>query len=287
MKYKTWQDDTLQQLKDLLQPFDAVQAVFVVGSLANDSIQPDFWSDIDLLIAVSDPAISQFYPGTDWLKPINSVFATSHSQAPPRHTLRVCFTDMRRVDFIFSLASAFDDPNSMNLQCFQAGHRVLFSKAPHFERELSKKAGILPSENNPDAEFLALGNDFRFKGMLAVYKVVRDDLLIALHLALDLMRDCLVLRMMLRDREKDTSHHRIGGTGNELVTQMNSHPQDYSAGGILAMIDYYSQIFDNLAKKWSPSYQLKRDPLLVWSNLAKEYLSPQEDFARKDTVIRS
>ena len=82
----------------------------MVGSLANDIIQPDYWSDIDLVIVISDPAINQFYPDTDWLMPINSVFATSQKQDPPRYTLRVCFTDMRRVDFIFLLASAFDDP---------------------------------------------------------------------------------------------------------------------------------------------------------------------------------
>lgn len=287
MMEKNWQGKTLQQLKDLLLASDAVQAVFVVGSLANESIQPDLWSDIDVFIVVSDPAISQFYPGTDWLKPINSVFATSHTPDPPRYTLRVCFTDMRRVDFIFLLTSAFDDPNSLNLHLLQAGHRVLFSRAPQFERELSKKVSVVPSEHDPDAKFLAMSNDFWFKGMLAVYKVVRNDLLIALHLILDLMRDCLVLRMMLRDREKGTCHHRIGGVGNELVAQMNSQPQDYSAGGILTMIEYYSQIFDNLAKEWSPAYQAKRDPMLDWIRKAREYLSLEDDLTRKDTVIRS
>ena len=62
---------------------------------------------------------------------------------------------------------------------------------------------------------------------------------------------------MLRDRTEGTHHHRIGGEGNELVAQMNTLPHDYSAGGILAIIEYYSQIFDNLAKEWSPNYKAK------------------------------
>ena len=118
-----------------------------------------------------------------------------------------------------------------------------------------------------------MSNDFWFKGTLAVYKVVRNDLLIALHLALDLIRDCLVLRMMLRDRAEGTRHHRVGGTGNEMVAQLSKHSQDYSPGGILTMIEETSRTYDELAAEWSPTYQAKRAPLITWIQQARADLS--------------
>jgi hypothetical protein len=281
----TWQHQTLAQLTDFLQSFDALQAVLVVGSLANDDVQLDFWSDIDLVIMVSDESIDRFYPGSDWLKPIQPVFATSHSEDPPRYTLRVCFNDMRRVDFIFILASALDDPDCIQFHRFQGGYRLLFSRLPELEGALSKEPPLIATERDPDAQFLAVSNDFWFKSTLAVTKVVRNDLLIALHLALDLMRDCLVLRMMLRDRAEGTCHHRTGGDGNELVAQMNAQLSNFSTAGILTMIEAASQKYEELAKEWSPGYEAKRGPLSGLIRQAHEHLSHQQSLTQ--TEIRS
>jgi hypothetical protein len=66
----------------------------------------------------------------------------------------------------------------------------------------------------PSDQFEQMTNDFRFKGMLAVAKVARSDLLVALHLSLDLIRDCCVLAMQLRDWETGTDHHRTGDAAN-------------------------------------------------------------------------
>lgn len=271
---ESWQEGTLAQLTDYLQSFDAVQALFLVGSLANDAVQPDFWSDIDLLVVVADQAIKQFYPGTTWLQPISPIFATSQSQDPPRYTLRVCFADMRRVDFIFLLVSAFDHPGSLGLDRFQGNHRLLFSRSSKVEHFHTGEPPAMPAAQDPGARFQAMSNDFWFKATLAVYKVVRNDLLIALHLALDLMRDCLVLKMMLRDREAGTNHHRTGGPGNELLTRLNAQSPDYSPAGILALIADSSQIYEDLAKEWQPDYQAHRKPLLDWIEQAGAAIKP-------------
>jgi hypothetical protein len=136
-------------------------------------------------------------------------------------------------------------------------------------------------EDHANSQFLVMSNAFWFKGMLAVYKVVRNDFLIALHLALDLIRDCLVLRMMLRDRDEGTNHHRFGGVGNEFVAQMNLNSLDISAIGILEMIENSSQMFDDLAEEWSSDYLANRSPLLGWIKQARENLQIG------DTQIRS
>ncbi len=60
-------------------------------------------------------------------------------------------------------------------------------------------------------QFNEMVHSFRFKSILAVSKkVVGGDLLIALHLAQDLIRDCSVLGIILRDRATGTNIHKYG-----------------------------------------------------------------------------
>jgi hypothetical protein len=78
-----------------------------------------------------------------------------------------------------------------------------------------------------------MANAFWFKAVQAVLKVVRGNRLIALHLALDLLRDCCVLEMLLRDRDTGTSVHRDGGRGNAFVDGLRGAPPGYGPGAIL------------------------------------------------------
>ena len=84
---------------------------------------------------------------------------------------------------------------------------------------------------------------------------MRDDLLIGLHLALDLPRYCLVLQMIRRDRALGAAIHRHGGFGNDLVARLCTDAQSWSPGEILGLIVRSSEIFDELAATLSPAYQ--------------------------------
>ena len=53
-------------------------------------------------------------------------------------------------------------------------------------------------------------NDIRMIAALAAAKLGRGELLISLHLTLELMRACLVQAMLLRDRDVGTTAHRFG-----------------------------------------------------------------------------
>jgi hypothetical protein len=277
MKKDLWQLETLNRITELLQSFETVQAMILVGSFANNVVQPDFWSDLDLIVVVADEAVHQFYLNADWLYPVAPVFATSQSKNTSRYTLRVCFEDMRRLDLIFIPASAFETSMGWNDHPFSNGFRVLFSRSSVVEDFLSNRLHhIQPEIHNPEAQFLSMSNDFWFKGMLAVYKVVRRDLLIAYHLTLDLARDCLVLKMMLRDRETGTRFHRTGGQGNDFGTIRNLHEGEISPAGILTMLEKYSQFYDHLAKEWATDYQEKRFPLIDWIRKARESLALAE-----------
>jgi hypothetical protein len=105
--------------------------------------------------------------------------------------------------------------------------------------------------------------------MLAVYKVVRNDLLIALHLTQDLIRDCCVLGMLLRDRATGTNIHKHGGMGNQLVIQLETTQKPFTSIGILDSIQASHEIFEKLACEWSPAYQEDRHLLLEWIEKAK------------------
>lgn len=100
-------------------------------------------------------------------------------------------------------------------------------------------------------------------------KVVRDDLLIALHLALDLVRDCCVLGMLLRDRAEGTNHHRHGGIGNIFVAQLRTTARPFDAAGILDSVEQSSILFDSLAAQWSDEYKEHRRPLVAAINRAR------------------
>jgi hypothetical protein len=86
-----------------------------------------------------------------------------------------------------------------------------------------------------------------------VYKVVRNDLLIALHLAQELIRDCSVLGMMLRDRATGTNIHKHGGIGNQIVAQLEVTQKPFTPVGILDSIRESNEVFENLACEWSSS----------------------------------
>jgi hypothetical protein len=118
-------------------------------------------------------------------------------------------------------------------------------------------------------QFLEIVRNFRFKSMLAVYKVVRNDLLIALHLALDLIRDCSVLGMMLRDRATGTNIHKYGGMGNEVIAQLEITQKPFTSIGILDSILESNEVFEKLASEWSSDYQENRHLLLHWIAKAK------------------
>lgn len=107
-----------------------------------------------------------------------------------------------------------------------------------------------------------MADNFWFKAMLASHKVLRDDRLIATHLALDLVRDCCVVGMILRDRATGTNIHHKGGEGNNLIDGWNVPLASYSASDILDSIEQSSNLFDQLASHWSETYRERRYPLL-------------------------
>ena len=143
-----------------------------------------------------------------------------------------------------------------------AGHRVLFSRSPELGAALAR--GLpRPAYSPPRPERLGeMASRFWFAASVAVYKVVRGDLLIASHLALELQQDCLVLAMMLRDRDAGTTHHPKGGQDEELLRYLLLAPPPPSPAGLLDVIEHSARAYDELCAEWSPAHAERREPLL-------------------------
>jgi predicted nucleotidyltransferase len=262
-----WQEAAIEALVRLLQPDEAVRALALFGAAAQP--QPDVWSDIDLLLAVDEGAKERFHPVLDWLKPLGELYTWDQSAGPWTSVTRACFTDFHRIDFIITTEAALEQIDEWPHVPFWKGTRLLFSRSPTVDRVLARTFTAPPPPLISDEEFERMVNSFWFKGMLAVQKVMRDDRLIALHLALEMVRDCCVLGMLLRDRAEGTAHHRRGGSGNKVAARLEATRHPHTALGILDSLEQSSLAFDTLATQWSESYREQRGPLLEWISLAR------------------
>jgi hypothetical protein len=267
-----WQETTIEDLRRVLEPDEGVRALVLFGTAVQPSEQ-DAWSDVDLLLVVDERARERFYPATDWLAPLGELYTWEQSSNPFTSVTRACFTDFRRIDFVITTESALEQVSAWPGVPFWRGARSLFSRSPQVDRVLARTfAAPVPPLIAPE-EFQAMVNGFWFKGMLAVTKVVRNDQLIALHLALEMAQDCCVLGMLLRDRLEGTAHHRHGGVGNETVAHLAPTCQPYTASGILDSLEQSSIAFDRLAARWSDAYEEHRQPLLEWIGAARRALA--------------
>jgi len=263
-----WQETTIEDFRRVLEPDEAVRALVLFGTAVQPSRQ-DAWSDVDVLLVVDERARERFYPATDWLAPLGALYTWEQSSNPFTSVTRACFPDFRRIDFVITTEAALERVDDWPGIAFWKGTRTLFSRSPQVDRVLARTfAAPSPPLISPQ-EFQAMVNGFWFKGMLAVTKVVRNDLLIALHLALEMTQDCCVLGMLLRDRLEGTAHHRHGGAGNETVTRLAPTCQPYTASGILDSLEQSSTAFDRLAAQWSDAYEERRHPLLEWISTAR------------------
>lgn len=264
-----WQDAAIGDLVALLRPDEDVRAAALSGSCAQPQAEKDVWSDVDVLVVVREHALGRFFPDITWLQPLGEVYAYEQNSNELTCTTRICFKDFRRLDMVLTTEPALGRIDTWGMVSFWKGTRTLFSRSPLVNGLLARKfAEPSPPLISPE-QFQAMANHFWFKAALAVTKVARDDLLLALHLALDLVRDCCVLGMLLRDRAEGTSHHRHGGMGNEFVARLRPTGRPFDAAGLLDMVEQSGISFDKLAAQWSTGYRENRQPLLAAINRAR------------------
>lgn len=259
-----WHVQAIEELQTILTSNDDVLAFALFGSSQQSSSQFDLWSDLDCLLVVKDEAYAQFYPATTWLRPFGELQALQQFENAFLSTTRACFVDFRRLDIIITTQSKLERLAEWPHVPFWQGVRLLFSRSLNVTQLLSQTWPSPKPTFPSQPEFDEMVDHFWFKAMLASYKVIRNDRLIALHLALDLVRDCCVMGMMLRDRAEGTNIHREGGPGNNVVAKLESTCSAYTVTGVLDIIEQSGIQFDQLAVQWSTAYQGRRYPLIEW-----------------------
>jgi hypothetical protein len=266
-----WQKDTLDSIFSHCRQNKDVLALLLFGSL--NTSETDYWSDIDLIIVTRKDKLPKFFPSVTWFAHFGRLYTYEQSQGEFKSTTRVCFDDFRRIDVGFLTEENIAIANGKEKNIFHPNTRILFSRSEVVNKTLLqdiKKQEFTPVSNE---HFLEMVREFRFKSILAIYKVARNDLLVALHLTLDLIRDCSVLGMILRDRKNGTNIHKSGGVGNQIVQELQMTQKAFIANGILDSIEKSNIIFERLAKKWTPEYHENHEPLLAWIEKARKEIS--------------
>ena len=258
----TWQGRAIEQLGKLFLDDADARAFVLTGSLAGADGEVDEWSDLDAKVVLADQAVDRYYLSAAWLQPFGRLIGAERHAGQCTRTLRVCLEGFQRFDLVFIPASALRNPSAWDQILFLQPYRVVWSRLPELAPDLKPNLEALiaspPSpeefQNISSAEIERMADAFWFKAAAAITKVVRNDLLIGLHLTLDLARDCLVLQMMRRDRVKKTKIHRTGGWGNELAARLAWDGQESSPVKIIALITRSCEAFDELALALSPDY---------------------------------
>jgi hypothetical protein len=221
-------------LADLAAEDTRISGLRVHGSAGGTGASADRWSDLDLMITTTDPAVV----GEDFARQIghriSPVFAASRSGNSSAYCVRLVLRDLRRID-ITATTLARDD------------------------RDLPSGP---QSQDLVDAVTEGIGA-FHFDAVLAAVKAARGDVLIGAHLTLQLARHILVIAMLLRDRDAGTAHHRFGGgRWDAWASQLAWAPASYTRAGITAAIRSYTATLTDIAANWDPPPLLDHGPLL-------------------------
>ncbi len=266
-----WQSACLLDLERLLKPREEVLAIIQYGSTARLT-GPDQWSDIDLLIVVQSGTISSFVPDLTWARELGRLFAYETYVYDSRSVARLCFEDFRRLDAVFTGPDRLADIGGWGKSYLSGPIGVRFCKDTNLLQYLSPTRRPEPPGLSPD-EFDTMVNRFWFGLMVAGTKVVRNDLVIGLHLALEAAQTCLVLEMMLRDRRTGTNFHREGGGSNSLAEYFGGVKTRPGASGIFDLLDASASAFDRLAGVWDPEYRRRGEPFAEWMQALREALT--------------
>jgi hypothetical protein len=243
----------LERLEAVLREISDVQALLVVGSVARGTA--DYWSDLDVVVVVTDAAFAAFDPATRWLGQIGEVLAFEHYPGSGRGTTRA-WLDEGRLDIVVATETCFTAEDGWPLW---DGIAVRFSRSPLVDQVVAAPHARPAAQLLTLGEFEALVNQFWFQALMALTKVVHGDLLIGLHLCLEVVQVACILGMALRDRETGTTIHTSGGMGNELAQQFLLPQPIPTAASILDCLHHTGRVFDALAATWSPTYHPRFD----------------------------
>lgn len=273
MEQALWQENTTEKLNDNFKDKEEIILFAVFGSTSSKENNSDFWSDIDGFLVLKDEAFKKYSNDINWIDFIGTIFTYQYQPGEHSQTYRFVFDNFKKLDLILIKESAVDTILESNSGPYWKEINVLFSKSTKLEqkiKEVKKDLSTAPHFN--DKQFTDLVNNFWFNAQLALYKTVRNDLLIAQHLTLDLYKDVLLLGMIIRDRKTGTNIHKSGGMGNDLVKAIDLPLKEINQINIINLIDNCGKKFDKLCIKWDKDFTSKHQILTPFIEKARKEL---------------
>lgn len=259
----TWQTTALKSIESQLEANPGVLALYVFGSVVNNSDSLDLWSDLDLMIVLKDDSISQFYPKLDWLSSFGEIFGYEQSIYNNSYTTKVIFENSIKIDFVFVTESKFNREIVNNKAL-----RLIFSKTKI--TEIITNLDDSPPTITVPNDLSQQTNSFWYIAYTALSKTSRNDLLIGLHLTLELYKKYLELLMLKRDMKLNTNIHRIGGQFNEKIHDLKFISKIKSKQEIVEMINIVCREFDHLATELDSNYISKLSTANTLISIAKQ-----------------
>lgn len=262
---KLWQSDLENKISDILRGFSFVEAVILKGSCADENIKIDRWSDIDLWIIMRDKYMDKLFPNVEWLKPLGNLFALEQHSMGISNVSRICFNDFIRLDLTFTEKSDFNKMVKTEKNLSEEKHRVLYSKIKDIEKIIPKYSAKKTFKKPEKSLLNTFVDNFWFLSVVAINKLVRGDFLIGGHLALEMAQNCIILQMMLRDKQKGTNIHRTGGFEKvDILNKIENLHNLKSPQDIFAIIKESGKLFDKLASEYDKKYIKRYDILKKW-----------------------
>lgn len=270
MNSDLWQKDILEKITDSFRNNEKVVTFAVFGSISGEEF--DYWSDIDGLLVVEDEHYEDFANSLSWVEKFGNIFAYQKNQTETQVTLRLVFDDFKRLDFVVIKESDINNVVKPEKGPFWENINIIFSRSDEISKLLQKAKKVVLPPQFSGQQFQDLVNNFWFVFSLCLYKVARNDLLIATHLVLDLYKDCLLMGMIIRDRETDTNIHKTGGMGNEIAKNMEIKLQTVTQENILDILSQCGKEFDKLCLKWDQDYKSQQKDFQKFIRKAKDDL---------------
>lgn len=253
--------DIFERFAAYVQSYNTILGLALIGSRSRN--QADELSDWDcVVVGANNDIVQEFVNDLTWVDTVGDLFASSQARTAFTQTIRLCFSDFQRLDLIFTTEKALAQIEAWPSIPFHGETQIVFARTTKIEEILSRTYPVPNFQSFPLTKLNELANDFYFKAQLAVFKIVRDDRLIALHLTLDLLRDVAVLAMLIRDEQEQNTHHRTGGWGNQAVDDLPILIS-YQTEELFAKIEILCQLFDDYARQLHLMYVGKSDILRV------------------------
>lgn len=249
-----WQEESLSGLSTFFRRDRRVRALVLTGSMATPGATVDDWSDVDLKIILAAAALPEYYDSVAWVARFGELLASDRVESDYGKTLRLCLTPFRRFDLTFIPESVLKTAATLRSNPFGGNRRIVWSRLPKLNCLIASIPPPAPFVDPSGAQLRKIAEDFWFKAAIAIAKAARRDLLVALHLALDLQRDCLLLQMLLRDRRLGTNVHRFGGWGDDIVAELMPRRRRKGSQQVLDVIERACACFDALSGRISPDY---------------------------------